>query len=263
MIDLLAGVEDWKTGEILAGVIWAIALGFCAGNYACSLVYRLPRGKSILEHKPYCGNCNTPLATKDLFPVISALLLRHKCRYCGTSIPISHFWTEIAIGTIFTLAFLHFNFSEAFVLIALLGTFLVTLTAIEANESQMNKTIMIVIFILGMLYRTLQDGYLFGFLAGGLYAVIPALIIWRKDIHKVNHIFVPSDKTLLLCMLGICAGSEALLPCLFLFICSYLLCWLYCAIFNKRIVFTLPISVAILAVTMYPELSYYNPLVVL
>ena len=55
-------IQGMKFGYVLAGLIWSVALGFAAGNYACSLVYRLPRGRLLLDKKPYCGSCGTMLA---------------------------------------------------------------------------------------------------------------------------------------------------------------------------------------------------------
>src|SRR5689334_22737308 len=126
------GVLGVPFGFVLCGVIWAVALGFAAGNYACSLVHRLPRGRLILDKKPYCGNCGTLLRVKDLFPVVSAFMLRHRCRYCGAPFPVSHTWTEILVGLLFVLAYLRYGYGDQFVLVVFLGTFLITLAAIEA-----------------------------------------------------------------------------------------------------------------------------------
>lgn len=87
------------------------------------LVHRLPRGRLILDKTPYCGHCHTPLQVKDLFPVVSALLLRHRCRYCGVPYPVSHTWTEILVGALFMLTFFKYNFTEQFLLVVLIGNF--------------------------------------------------------------------------------------------------------------------------------------------
>src|ERR1700733_1151224 len=102
-------VWDIKIGYVLCGIIWAVALGFAVGNYACSLVHRLPRGRLILDKPPYCGHCGEPLQTRDLFPVVSALLLRHRCRYCHTPFPVSHTWTELLVGLLFVLTYFEYN----------------------------------------------------------------------------------------------------------------------------------------------------------
>lgn len=207
MFDAVAGI---KFGYILCGIIWAIALGFAAGNYACSLVHRLPRGRLILDKKPYCGNCGTLLQVQDLFPVVSALMLRHRCRYCHQPYPVSHTWTEILVGLLFVMAFLQHNFTEQFLLITIIGIFLITLAAIHANEGIIMGKIVVCIMISGMMYRILQDGTIHLFFSGGMVALLISGIVWRKDIKPVGHIYKLPDPVILITVGGICVGAPAL-----------------------------------------------------
>jgi leader peptidase (prepilin peptidase) / N-methyltransferase len=66
---------------IIIGIIWMLVLGPAVGNYACSVVYRLPRGKTPFERHPYCGHCNADLKPIDLFPIWSWLSTKGKCRF--------------------------------------------------------------------------------------------------------------------------------------------------------------------------------------
>lgn len=197
-------------GFILIGIIWSLALGFAAGNYACSVVHRLPRARGMLEKKPYCGNCGTMLATKDLFPVVSALLLRHRCRYCRAPIPMSHFWTEVLVGALFVLSYLQFNFSESFILTVFLGTFLVILASIENNEGFLQGRVMVAIIVIAMIARTLWDGSIYGFFAGGFFGMIAGGLVWRKGIRKVGHWYQLPPGAQLCTIGGVCAGTHGL-----------------------------------------------------
>ncbi len=195
---------------ILMGIIGSLVFGFSAGNYACSLVHRLPRGLGVLEKKPYCGSCNTMLATKDLFPVISALLLRHKCRYCGAAIPKSHFYTELLLGALFVLCFLHFGFSEQYLLVAILGSMLTVLGSIESNEGKADLRVLVAVAVTGLLFRTLQDHSLYHAFFGGLLGLIIGCGFFHKQIKKRGHIFVPPLPALLIAAGGICSGELGL-----------------------------------------------------
>src|SRR5579863_7699785 len=120
---LIALVAALIFGPTMGGVLVSVLFGFMVGNFACSLVHRLPRGKSLLEHAPYCGECAHPLSEMDLLPVFGVLLLKHKCRYCGAAIPKSHLWTELVIGALFVLAYLQFGFWQDYLLVIGTGTF--------------------------------------------------------------------------------------------------------------------------------------------
>ncbi len=254
----LTGVADWQTGSIIAGCIWAIALGFAAGNYACSLVHRLPRGRSILERTPYCGECMTPLARKDLFPVFSALSLKHKCRYCGVSFPTTHTWTEVLIGLIFTLTFLKMNFSEAYVLLVGLGCFLVTLAAIDVNERLIEWRVALVILVIAMLYRVLADGNIYNMFSGGLYATILSALIWRKGIEKKNHIFVLPPHARLAILAGITIGGQGLVIFAAFWLVVHILCWVINAAFIGRdyIPVTVSMGTSVFLYLLYADALY-------
>lgn len=254
---MLHGVSDVEFNYILCGVIWALAMGFAVGNYACSLVHRLPRGRLILDKKPYCGSCGAPLQVRDLFPVISAVLLRHRCRYCKTPFPVSHTWTELLVGLLFVLSYLQFNFSESYVLIVGLGVFWITLSAIESNERLIMGRILICILVFGMLLRTLADGSIYGFFEGGLYGLLLGALIWRKHIQKVGHIYLLPKQAQLLTISGVCVGSKNFI----VFLTIYALLWLiakFHALFfpgNKPLAVTIPFGFAVMLCVLYGPFS--------
>lgn len=252
MADGIVGVEwNW----VLCGIIWSVAMGFAAGNYACSLVFRLPRNRPMLEHKPYCGSCGTPLATKDLFPVVSALLLGHKCRYCKAPIPISHFWTEVLIGILFVACFYSFNFSQEYLLVAAIGTFLITLSAIQINDGIVMDKMLIVLMVLGMVTRVLFDNDIYGFFIGGLYGLIIGTFLWRNKVKRVNHIYSLPSEAKLFIMAGICVGWPGFLVFLPLVAIFSLLTWLIARALSsaKPLPLTIPVGIATIIPLLWPK----------
>jgi leader peptidase (prepilin peptidase)/N-methyltransferase len=73
--------------------------GLCAGSFLNVVVYRLPRG--LPPHKGFsvCPACGHRLRAPDLVPVLSWLLLRGRCRYCGDG--ISPRYTAVELLTAF------------------------------------------------------------------------------------------------------------------------------------------------------------------
>ena len=254
---MLAGIEGIHFNFILAGIIWSVALGFAAGNYACSLVHRLPRGRLLLDKTPYCGNCGTLLKVKDLFPVISALLLKHRCRYCGQKFPVSHTWTEILVGLLFVLAFLQYNFTESYLLIVTIGVFLITLAAIEINENILMTKVLVCVVIFGMMYRILQDGTVYGFFEGGLNGLFLGVTLKYKQIKKVGHIYSFPPLVWLLTVGGICVGSKNMLS----FFLLFWIFWLLARLFTRdktAVRLTIPFGFAVMLFVLYPELLAFT-----
>ena len=254
MFEAVAGV---KFGYILCGIIWAVTLGFAAGNYACSLVHRLPRGRLLLDKKPYCGHCGTPLEVRDLFPVISAVMLRHKCRYCHTPFPVSHTWTEVLVGLLFVFAFLEYSFNDQFLLIVCIGIFLITLAAIEANENMVMGKILLCVVVFGMLYRTLQDHTIFDFFLGALYGLFLSALVWRKDIKPMGHIYTLPTPMMLSAVGGLCVGSKDILTFFVLFGVFYCIDWVVRKLFHAQRgpLITVAFGLAVMIPVMYPNYS--------
>ena len=80
-----------------SGVLGAVVGSFldcAAARYAAGAGW-LPRGRSR------CDACGHVLAAPDLIPVVSFLLRRGRCRYCGAKIPADCLWAELAGGLTF------------------------------------------------------------------------------------------------------------------------------------------------------------------
>ena len=73
-------------------------LGCCLGSFADCAAVRLVSGQSVLSGRSHCDSCGHVLGVLDLFPVLSWLLLKGKCRYCGAKIPLESFITELIAG---------------------------------------------------------------------------------------------------------------------------------------------------------------------
>lgn len=54
----------------------------------------------MLGHS-HCDTCGHELSTADLFPVISYIALKGKCRYCGSKVPPRDLIFEIILGLLF------------------------------------------------------------------------------------------------------------------------------------------------------------------
>ena len=80
----------------------ASAYGVAIGSFLNVVIWRLPRGGSISTPTwSYCPRCEHRLGVPDLFPVLSFLLLRAKCRYCHERISWRYPGVEALTGLLF------------------------------------------------------------------------------------------------------------------------------------------------------------------
>ncbi len=165
--------------ELLPGIIWSGFLGLTIGNFATNPIYRLPRNESLFRKDPYCGDCNAKLMPRDLFPVFSWLMTRGKCRYCGAKVPGAYAVTEAVIGLLFIICYLQFGFSEQFLLVSLGITSFVMLGMMLLLDNFFSNKTLIACVILGMVYRTLQDGSIYGFIGTAYMGLLAGLVAWK------------------------------------------------------------------------------------
>ena len=80
----------------------AAAYGVAIGSFLNVVIWRLPRGGSVSTPTwSYCPRCEHRLGVLDLFPVLSFLLLRAKCRYCHEPISWRYPGVEALTGLLF------------------------------------------------------------------------------------------------------------------------------------------------------------------
>src|SRR6187431_1137364 len=75
-------------------------MGACLGSFANVVIYRLPRGESVVRPRSHCQACKKLVAWYDNLPVLSWLILRGRCRHCGTRISAQYPLTELATALV-------------------------------------------------------------------------------------------------------------------------------------------------------------------
>jgi leader peptidase (prepilin peptidase)/N-methyltransferase len=77
------------------------ALGLLAGSFLNVVVWRVPRGESVVRPPSHCPACGHAVRPRDNVPVVSWLLLRGRCRDCGARISARYPLVELATGVLF------------------------------------------------------------------------------------------------------------------------------------------------------------------
>lgn len=98
--------------------------GSLIGSFLNVLILRLPEGQT-LRGRSMCFHCKHFLAYYDLFPLISYLILRGKCRYCREKISARYFIIELISGLLFGFVVLNSAFYAPFDLVMLVRTLIV------------------------------------------------------------------------------------------------------------------------------------------
>lgn len=79
-------------------------LGLAVGSFLNVVVWRVPRGESVVHPPSACPRCGHAIRARDNVPVLSWLLLRGRCRDCGEPISARYPLVEAATAVLFAAA---------------------------------------------------------------------------------------------------------------------------------------------------------------
>ncbi len=83
--------------------IWIFGIGACVGSFLNVVIWRMPRGKSIVSPPSHCPQCQHKLAWFENIPVISWCFLRGKCRSCKLPISVKYPLGELLTAFLYLL----------------------------------------------------------------------------------------------------------------------------------------------------------------
>ncbi len=106
-------------------------LGLIVGSFLNVCIYRLPQKLSITTPPSHCRACGTNLKPWDLIPVISFILLRGRCRYCGTVLSFRYLLVELLTALLFVWCFAEAGLSWELIRMYTLTAFLIVITFID------------------------------------------------------------------------------------------------------------------------------------
>ena len=81
-------------------------LGACIASFLNVVIWRAPRGESIVSPPSHCPKCDSPIKWYQNIPILSWLALRGKCANCKAPISPRYIFVEALGGCLFLAAFL-------------------------------------------------------------------------------------------------------------------------------------------------------------
>src|SRR5436309_251775 len=94
------------------GLAAVFVTGAAVGSFLNVVIYRIPRGLSIVRPGSRCPACGSAVGPRDNVPILSYVLLRGRCRMCGVRIGSRYPIVEGATGALWTAAALRFGIGE-------------------------------------------------------------------------------------------------------------------------------------------------------
>jgi leader peptidase (prepilin peptidase) / N-methyltransferase len=161
---------------VLAGILGAVI-----GSFLNVVAYRLPRKESLMRPGSRCPECETPIKPYDNVPVLGWLLLRGRCRACGTRIAWRYPAVEALTGLLCAAVVLRFGADRDAWLGLVLVLLVVPITLIDLdyqiipNKLTLIGAVAAVALVLATRSADLTEHLIAGAAAGG-FLLVAALV---------------------------------------------------------------------------------------
>lgn len=140
-----------------AEIAAAAVLGALIGSFLNVVIYRLPRGESLLTPGSHCPSCDAPVQAFDNVPVLSWLLLRGRCRSCGARISARYPAVELLTAAGFAAVVAVRGFDDGLWLELPLVAFLIALAGIDLDHKLLPNKIVYPMAVYGLVASAVVD----------------------------------------------------------------------------------------------------------
>jgi leader peptidase (prepilin peptidase)/N-methyltransferase len=127
-----------------------VALGLAFGSFANVVIWRFPRGESLSNPPSHCPTCDAPILSRDNVPVLSWLLLRGRCRNCGSAISARYPVVESLTGLLWLAAALAYGQSARFLFAAVFFYLLLILSFIDLDTMRLPNPMLALLAVFGI-----------------------------------------------------------------------------------------------------------------
>ena len=146
-------------------MVVVLALGAIFGSFANVVIYRLPRGLSIVKPRSFCPSCQKTIRWWGNIPIFSYLFLRAKCAFCRAPISPRYFFVEFFTAGLFLASYLSVGWGWKLLFLFYLNF------------------AWVVIFFIDLEFRIIPDWFtLPGILLGMGYAVLNPAVGWQNGL---------------------------------------------------------------------------------
>ncbi|MFG6497554.1 A24 family peptidase [Fictibacillus sp. UD] len=162
--------------------VWFFILGAVLASFGGVIGYRLPKGMKVLGvERSQCDHCERQLHWYELFPIVSFLAARGKCKTCQKRIPLLYTMVELGTGALYSFSYIKYGFSVELLLACSLVLLCAIITVSDLLYFIISDKVLIVFFVWFLLlqvifeYRGWVDavaGSLLGFLFLLLLAIL-------------------------------------------------------------------------------------------
>lgn len=201
--------------ETIVTILFVIFAGLSLGSFVTLASYRLPLGEDIAIKPSRCPKCETKLGFYDLWPVLTWLFSKGRCRHCQNPVSVRYPLTEMATAAGCLLLYVKFGLTLQYLLLVLLWVALMIMIVVDIEHYIIPDQLHYVLLPLGLAYQWLvgasPESVVHGFLLGAGTGM--ALHYGYRYLRKKEGLGFGDVK--FLAVAGVWLGLKPIVPFLF------------------------------------------------
>lgn len=162
-------------------------IGLCVGSFLNVVIYRVPLKMSIAYPPSHCTACDYTLRWYDNIPVLSYIMLKGRCRKCGSHISVRYTIVEILNMLLWLCSLWRFGFDDwrsavCAGIAAIVSSVCLCVACIDLEHKLIFDRFQIIMLVLGIAYSFISPAaniienvicaFVFGFVFFGLGFIV-------------------------------------------------------------------------------------------
>lgn len=171
-------------------ITYIFIIGTVFGSFFNVCKFRIPNKESISNPQSYCYKCNNRLTYLDLIPILSWILLKGKCRYCGQKISSRYPLIELLTGILFIIIYNVHGLNFITINYLVLTSLLIIITFIDIDYYIIPDSMIILGSIFELLFNltnkgiSIRNSIIGGVVCSGVMLILITLIelVVKKEV---------------------------------------------------------------------------------
>jgi leader peptidase (prepilin peptidase)/N-methyltransferase len=194
--------------------------GLLIGSFLNVCIYRIPNGESIIKPPSHCTSCGKRIKLYDLIPIVSYMILRGKCRYCGSKISVRYFFIEFLNAVIYILIYFRYGLSFEFFKYCILASFMIVIAVIDYKTTDVYSSITYAGLGVGCIFLIFGKIFLNAEILTYIYGIVLSILITGLiiiltkgmgtgdiEIYAIGALFMGFKLTILMFFVSIILGG--------------------------------------------------------
>ncbi len=177
--------------DVMCIYVLSAILGLCVGSFLNVVIYRLPKGMSLVAPRSHCTKCGYAIKWYDNIPIISYIILKGKCRSCHQTVSLRYIAVELSNAVLWLAsAWCFWEISPLYaIMTAIVSSCLICIFCIDLEYMLIYDRFTNTIALAGVLsivctpHVTWQDGVIGMIAGGGVFALLyyGSLVLLKKE----------------------------------------------------------------------------------